>query len=532
MSEDPTEREGVPHDEKLCNSESTPEPPRVRREGFLSEGQDPLRDSGVAPLNVSSFNGSEQFRHEFIRGAEALGLNTKRKPIRPQQYVLADALNATGPDGLPLHTVTAVCIPRRASKSTSIFSVALGRCLEREDYLVAYTAQSGTKARDRFLKDLVLPLERMYPDEDTRPFKINRSRGGEHIRFTNGSLIQILPPISDSFRGDSYDLVIADEAQAHGPELSEDLLGAILPTFDTRPGAQLVVAGTTGEHRSGLLWEYLVKGREGKAGIVEYAAHPQTPIYDPDEHDSTENTTADPEVWQLAHPGIGNLTPLTAVQRNYEDLPRAQFLREYLGLWPDSSQALFVAPEKWEKCRVTDTQPAPPAHFVLGFAVDHQGLSASIVAAWRDEEGRSHLGIIEHKAGTRWVAKRLSELARKYRVPVVYDRASAENQTVITDLNRMTPRPKLVAQGWAQVSAAAALLTRDINNGALRHYDQAAMNVAAALVTKRVQPDSKRWSFRPPRNAEGADITPFEAGSLALREFDETPARGSMEMVI
>jgi phage terminase large subunit-like protein len=505
--------------------------------------------SGISPLNVSTFEGYERGREEFLRGAALLGLGTpeapKRKSILPQQYVIADALNAQDEHGIPAHNILAVCVPRRAAKTTSFWAVALGRISnpDRDAYQVAFTAQTQAKARLRFLKDVVVPLERAFPDPATAPFHILKGASASSITWkSTGGMISILGPSDEAFRGDAYSLVGVDEAQEIAPgDDSTQLMQGILPTLATtlvtvdgvlHAAGQLVLIGTAGAHKSGLFHDELEKGRAGTQGIVEYGAHPSTPDFDPDEDESTENTTADPEVWAMAHPALGVLIPPSVIEASFSSMTLEAFKREWLGIWPDSSSSSFIRSENWNKCRVTGVQPVPPAHFVIGFAVDHDGRSGCIVAAWRDENGLSHMGILDHRPGTTWMAVEIAKLARKYKVPVVYDSASGEAENVVTAMNRLKPRPILTKMVWHQVSSAHALLVRDINRGAFRHYDQPAMNETAAIVTKRVQPESKRWSFRKPKGQEGKDITPFEAGALALRHYDETPEREVVEMIV
>ncbi|MET4053593.1 phage terminase large subunit-like protein [Frigoribacterium sp. PvP054] len=467
------------------------------------------------PYKISDARNSLQYRGEFETGAKALGLGSAKKPIHEQQYAIADVINATGGDGLAVWTTVGVCVPRRASKTTSIFALALGRCLEREDYAVAYSAQTGTKARDRFLIDIVRPLERMFPDEDSRPFKINRSRGGEHIAFDNGSRFAVLPPIADSFRGDAYDLVILDEAQVHEPDASDDLLGAILPTFDTRPGAQLIVAGTTGEHRSGMLWATLQDGRDGRAstGIVEYSAGDSL----------TEEEMADEAVWRRAHPGIGTLTTIDAIRRNYEKLPLDQFSREYLGVWPAGGGGRFLNGEKWANAGRGGDLPTPPAHFALGLAVHPDQLSASIVAAWRDDAGHAHVLVLDHRPGVRWVATRAVELARKYGVKIGHDTFGPV--LVETEaMGRAKPAPRTAPQTMADVKTSAATLVKALEQGELVHYEQDEMSEAARLAVKRKIGNG--WGLG--RGTPEDDITALEAASYALHVYDGTRQRRPM----
>lgn len=438
-----------------------------------------------------------------------MGLDTARKPLHPQQYLVGDVMNATGDNGLSLFSTIAVCIPRRASKTTSIWATALGRCMAREEYAVAFTAQSGTKARDRFLKDLVAPLERKYGKGEEAGFKINRSRGGEHITFDNGSSIVVLPPIPDSFRGDGYDLVIIDEAQTQGPEETVELKAAILPTFDTRPGAQLVIAGTAGKHRSGMLWDALEDGRHDRAqtGIVEYSAGDTL----------TEEEMADPEVWASSHPGIGTLTTLPSIDRNFQAMKARieTFAAEYLGVWPVSGGSRFLDQQKWNAGARRGGLPQPPDHFALGVAVHPDQASACVMAAWRDESGMAHLLMLDHRSGVDWLAAEAVRLARRHRAQIAHDTVGVV-LVEVEAMNRAKPRPRLAPQSLSDIKTSAALLVKTLDLGRLVHYDQDELNEAARVAMKRKIGNG--WALG--RGVDTDDITPLEAGSYALHVID------------
>ena len=85
-----------------------------------------LRNSGIAPLNVSKLDESEAKRTEFLIGAHALGLIGGKKDLKPQQLLAADAINADNP-------YFGLLMPRRSTKTTGAFAVALGRCFERDE---------------------------------------------------------------------------------------------------------------------------------------------------------------------------------------------------------------------------------------------------------------------------------------------------------------------------------------------------------------------------------------------------------------
>jgi hypothetical protein len=486
-----------------------------------------FRDSGISPAFVSSFIGSRPSREEFERGAELLGYSGR---LFPQQYVLADALNAKGDDGFPLNTFTGVCVPRRASKTTTIFMVLLGRCLCRQNYVAGYSAQNGLKTRERFMRDLVTPLERLFPDEDTRPFKFDRSKGAEKIRFPEtGSAIYFLPPKAESARGDAYDVYVLDEAQEHDVEDSEELLGALIPTFDTRPDAQLVVAGTAGTWRGGMLWDFLENGRAEKDeyGVIEYAADQDLAPEDFMTDGKKDWDKALP-IMLKAHPGIGTLTKISVMARNFETLELTQYLREYMGVWPKGAQDSVLNIEKWNSGNLGSTPPTPPKDAVLGIAVHPDQTFGCVTAAWRDQDGAPVLCVVDHRAGVDWVAPRALMLFQTYKLPIAHDSQGAVG-TEVDVLLRAKPKPKLVPLKWPDIQKAHAGFMKELNEKVVHHYDQPQLNNAISIAAKRSAGARGQWAFARPTYE--SDITPLESALLALAAYDSRPVKVPFKVV-
>lgn len=480
------------------------------------------------PLHVSPTDTYTVDLTDFREGLGALGIAPgRRKTEQPQQSAIATLLEARRPDGAFAYPITAVLVPRRASKTTSIFAVAIGRALASEEWRGAVTAQTGQKARQRFLTDIVAPLERAYRDVDAedRPFKINRGRGSERVLFNNGSVLEVLPPLPDSWRGDALDLAIFDEAQAldADPDFTAELLAAVLPTFDTT-GGQLVLAGTAGTQRSGVFWDTLTKGVAGEDshGVIWYGA-PDTTA--PDDY-------LDPEVIEAAHPGVGTLTTLDAVLRNGRAMNPTAFAQEYLSIWGSTTGAAFIEPALWDAARLTGNLPAPPdSGLALAFEVDWSGSSAAVVAAWRDADGVGHTLLLDHRPGTDWVAEYAGGIARKYRVPLTYD-THAQNLVVAEALQRLRPRPRLdPIAGTKPVATAAALYMRELGDGRLRHYDQPAMDAAAENAAKRAyRRDTAQWLFG--RSDPTKDISPIVAASVALWAADGRAGKTRVQPIV
>jgi hypothetical protein len=510
------------------------QPPPVGSKNFPRDVH-PDRYTGISPLNISSLDGSDVFFDEFEKGCRILGIGVdvgrgRRKEIQPQQYVLADAINAikdgdftdAAPWGEPLFKTIGVCVPRRATKTTSLFALALGRCADRDGYEVAYTAQSLTNSVKRFKKDVIAPLMKRYPDKEQREalFKIRLGNGDMSITFLhNGSALYVMGPQAENFRGDGYDLIIVDEAQELNEEEGQELMGAITPTLITRPGGgQIVVAGTAGRIRSGLFWDTLQDGRQGKPGIgiVEYAA--------PDS--LTMEEIEMPEVWGEYNPAIGTVAPIGAIieARSAPGLTHQNFAREYLGIWPMGGSQGFIPLKPWLAGGQDTAAPALPKDAMIGLAVHRFGTVGAVVAAWRDKEGHACLRLLEHAPSTVWVAAAAARHARALRAPIAHD-TNGSTQVVTDELQTMKPRPILRPQNWNDVAVGAASIYRDIETGNVRHWHDDALTKAVRDATKRGTKDSNRWSFG---SKEQDDIVPLEAALVALRAYDQRPKRNGI----
>lgn len=480
------------------------------------------RAAGVPALYISLFDRAEEWEREFLAGAKMLGFDPT-----PQQWKIADAINAHDEYDEPLYSTIGVCVPRRAGKTTALLAVALGRAKCRDNYVVLFTAQSGTKARDRFLS-MAGTLERLQPNEYERGFKVLKGAGHQVIEFTNGAFFQVVPPKGESFRGDAGDLLIVDEAQEHGADMSADLLSGILPTMDTRPGAQFIVAGTAGEHRSGLFWDTLEEGRTGVdgTGIIEFAAPQDTSVDQLKKPNGEKDWDGARPIIEAAHPGIGTLTRLDVVKKRFLKLPFPQFMREYLGIWPEDYSKSAIDSVKWTACGLEEFT-RKPAHFAIGFDVNPNGSSAAIAAAWR-EDGHSYVEILEHNPGTDWLVPALAKLSKKYRVSIGHDTVGA----VLVEaeaLARQRPAPRRKPIGYKDVGAMCASFMKEITNERLRHFKQSPLNSAVAGVVKRDLGDNA-WAWGR-RQSDGTDIAPLVAANIALRTYDTIEKRGNTRII-
>ena len=472
---------------------------------------------------------------DFLTGMAAMRMTR----VVPQQVVMASVLSDVRADGLPTYAQVVETAPRRASKTTAIWAVLLGRCIRRAGYQVVTTAQTGLKARERFLQ-----VARVMMRYNVGDYRVLRGAGQEAIEWNNGSRLWVVPPLGDAFPGDGAHVVMFDEAQVHTPAATSDLLGGALALMDTVPDSQLIVTGTAGKARAGMLWDYLELGRRGAAGIVEYAAPDTAPIVvdvksragrrlvkagaplTPD-----GRSVLNEPVLVAAHPGIGTLTTLDTVRERFKVLPLLRFQREYAGQWPFDVTARAIDPADWRAARVEGFPPMPD-RFALAYDIAPDQSTAALVAAWRDDAGTAWWEVLHHEAGDAWLPKAIFAVTRAHvGTRVGFDNVHAGNVAVADRLTREArPKPHLVALSTREITSAAAQVAQDLTTRRLRFKDHPGLNEAADVATRRHIGDAS-WAWG--RRRSNGDISTLVAATNALKVYDlDTRAKGGVRIVV
>lgn len=537
-----------------------------------------VRNRAIPPTFTGPTSADQRKRAEFLRGASAMGYDLvdldddqamaalagtspRRYALQPQQLLLVDTLNAPGDDYV-------VEIVRRASKTTTIFCLLLGRCLARPGYLVTFSAQNGVKGTTRLREwkrrldvitppdDLDLPpwlrnqprqrtrratrqlslfgedlWESLSTTEDATPrrgFRIMTGEVAKGIYFDNGSQFLVLKPDPEAYRGEAGDVSWIDEAQEIDPTEADELLAGILPLQDTRDAESAVIlSGTAGLRREGPFWERVARMRGGDptVGGVDYCAGEDVTL------DQLDDMDAAMTVLTAVHPGLGTLTTLDKMEKRWARMPRAQFAREYLSIWPEDHTAGAIDLSRWGGGAITEDPAAwdRPDGVAFGFMVDpHGDESGAIVAAWRDEDGTAYLELIAHRPGTDWMPGELIRLGQKYRRPFGYDAVGAQigvADAVATQARAARQRaPKLEPINLGGMKVACSTLLRDIVRGRVRHFDQPPLNEAVRVAAKRyISETGWVWSLK----QSHGDITPLVSATLALRVYDQAPHRAA-----
>ena len=483
------------------------------------------------PTHVTDLVTTEDTRREFLEGARLLRMDVRRRGgdgltgPSPVQLVIADMLNAG-------RKFNGIMEPRRSTKTTAIQAVALGRCTLRDDYLVGWTLakkDGGQKTGERFRKDIVSQVDRLYPDPKTRPFIINTGKGTEHIRWPNGSYFNAYAPGNDAFTSGAYDIAWVDEAQDATPEMTEDMMTSIPPTLDGRFRPQMIGSGTAPDYQAGnLLWKLLTMEGAGvlRHGIPDDTDPAELEAWEPDEEHPQARVR---ELIELNHPGIGFTTPLSDVRDNFAAMTSKAFQREYLSLpGEEGSATALIKQPVWTKTRTDKPFPASlPSVMALAIAIHPDGKWASLAAAWKGKKGKVHVALLHHQEGVDGFARKVLLTARKQNRRVVFDPGRPVENIEIKPMESGRPPLRIRPLRREEIPRTAVRFMKVLNAGELVTYDgQQPLDDAAEIVVRRAFGATGAWALSRPdeKNRPDDDITPLEAVSRAVYALEDEKA--------
>ena len=420
-----------------------------------------------------------------------------------------------------------VTVPRQSGKTT----ITLAKKVYRLTVLArqlgpqrsTYTAQSRLKARQKLEKDFAELLRasssfREIENAKARPqkateWRMSLNNGSESIQFGRGSFLQIDAPSRTGGHGDTLDDGTIDEAFAHEDDTIE---AGMRPSMATRRNAQLWVISTAGDARSKYLYRKVLAGRaaygsgnHGGVCCVEYSA--------PDDADP-----GDPAVWWSCIPALGITIPESFIHGEWERAQRKgqegidTFRRAYLNQWPevpvlaDGFGGAFRM-DLWNSLAAETAPPVVRPTFGVATAPDREW--CAVATAWRDAAGVAHVAVEgDYRRGTAWVGQRVAELRERWGGRVLVDTAS---RGLLENVDEPSQQEQARAHNY---------LSDAVEAGALRHFDESALNVSVRGAAWRPLNETRVLDRR-----GSADISPLVAAALAAWATSKLSTRSVYE---
>ena len=384
--------------------------------------------------------------------------------------------------------------------------------------------------------------------------------GGKHIRKTVGPRLRFLARSRGSGRSFTADCVVYDESMI----LSDEQVGASMPTMSAVPNPQMYYTASAGYHDSvqlAAVRRRMLRNDQTLMG-AEWSIRPHEDTCPRDEvhgrkanryvvcgqHDDRD----DPRSWAKANPALGNRITLDHIRKELAAMSMVTFDRERNGVgdWPSEEERWEVVTEdQWGKCAL----PAPggatrPVAFAVD--VDPDMTCATIAAAWEwtgpvqlvpsDEEMTTLMQVSARtgmklppqrrvaekrtvveiprgcsREGTDWVVPRLLELKKEWKpfaiaMPKNGPAAGLMDAAVLSGIDIMPASSSDEAAAFALFVTGVKASPPDVIHLGKEQAPGLWASVASAD-TRDVGDGGRAWC----RRTSDTDITPVTASTLA-----------------
>lgn len=341
------------------------------------------------------------------------------------QKFMINAIMARNSDGLWTHMNFGYAVPRQNGKNEIIAIRELYGLEEGERVLhTAHRTNTSKAAFDR----LVAILEESGCENQV-DFTSIKARGNESIELVGGGRIDFRTRTSTGGLGESFDLLVVDEAQ----EYTDDQRSALMYTIAASPNPQTIYTGTPPTPiSSGTVFTNLrdntLHGNSEDTGWAEWSVDVQS---DP----------RDKDLWYQTNPSLG----LRVSERNIQaevGNDDIDFNIQRLGYWIQYNQKSAISENEWKELHV-DELPKFKGKLFAGVKYGHDGTNVALSIAVKTEDDRIFVESIDCQSirnGNAWIINFLKNADVQ---EVVIDGASGQ---------------KILAEGMKQAGLKSPIL--------------------------------------------------------------------------
>lgn len=416
------------------------------------------------------------------------------------QAELAKCILAKDAEGLYAADTIVISICRQAGKTFLIGCLVFADCIKNPGTTTVWTAHRFKVSRETFneLKTLAAsPLLAPHIDYDA----ITTAAGNECIPFRNGSRIVFAARERGAIRGfTKVRRLIIDEAQI----LTEMAMSDLVPTQNQAENPQIILMGTPpkpndpGEVFSALRAEAIAGTVEGTL-YVEFSADPGC-------------ESDDWEAVRQANPSFPKRTGKRAILRLRKLLTNdADYRREGLGIW-DTDALRSVLPG-WAGCAV---EIKPPKVSWIGLAVSLDLEWGSIAGAGLRPNEKVHVGAVERRPGSAWLAAEAKRIQVARGCLVVLDEKCPDAGLPVA-LEKA--KVNFVLLKLDEYIEACSQVVNWVKERQITHTHTTELDDAIQVAAWRMVGDRKVWG----RKQSTADISMLEAATLAARQAAIAP---------
>lgn len=327
--------------------------------------------------------------YENSLGDEAVELYEKsgRTGYDWQRFIV-DAILAKNEQGLWTHMNFGYSVPRQNGKN-EIIAIREVIGLKNKERIL-HTAHRTTTSAAAFNRVLSILEESGY--EEKTDYKSIKATGREQIELIGGGIIEFRTRTSTGGLGESFDLLVIDEAQ----EYTDDQRSALMYTIAASKNPQTVLTGTPPTPiSSGTVFTKLrdnaLHGKAEDTGWAEWSVDKQSDV-------------RDKELWYQANPSLGLRVSERNVQAEVGD-DDIDFNIQRLGLWLQYNQKSAISENEWKELHVDKVSELKGKLFA-GVKYGYDGANVALSVGVKTEDDKVFVETIDCQSirnGNGWI---------------------------------------------------------------------------------------------------------------------------------
>ena len=432
--------------------------------------------------------------YDFSDGEEAIASYEKsgREAFDWQRFII-DAIMAKNNDGLWTHMNFGYSVPRQNGKN-EIVAIRELRAIENGEK-VLHTAHRTTTSAAAFNR-LLAVLEESGLEEDT-DFRKIKATGRESIELHGGGRVDFRTRTSTGGLGESFDLLVIDEAQ----EYTDDQRSALMYTIAASPNPQTILTGTPPTPiSSGTVFtrmrENSLYGTTENDGWAEWSVEKQSDVRDKD-------------LWYQANPSLGLRVSERNVQAEVGD-DDIDFNIQRLGLWLQYNQKSAISENEWKGLHVEEL-PKLKGKVFAGIKYGYDGANVALSIAVKTEEDKIFVETIDCQSvrnGNGWIVHFLRNADIQQ---VVID--GANGQGILSEAMKQSGVKSPVLPTVKEIILANSMFEQSLYQQNIEHANQPSLFQVVTNCDKRNIGTGGGFGYR--SQVEENDIALMESMILA-----------------
>lgn len=390
---------------------------------------------------------------------------TGRTALDWQRIIIYDILGRNE-DGLWTHSTYGYSVPRQNGKGEILLMRELYGLATGERILhTAHLTSTSHAAWERLCRIL---------DKLGVPYKSIKAKGQERIDLEHGGKVEFRTRTNTGGLGESYDLLIIDEAQEY--QTSHET--ALKYVISASANPQTIMCGTPPTPiSSGTVFKTyrtdVLSGSKKNSGWSDWSVEEMSDINDRD-------------LWYETNPSLGyHLSERTiADETGGADETIIDFNIQRLGLWIRYNQQSAISKRDWE-CLQLGSLPALVGQMNVGVKYHKDGDTVSLAVAVKTKDDRIFVEVVDNRPvrdGNDWIIEFLARAGKAVNKVVIDGKGAQE---ILADEMKKEKLKGALLPKVSEVIKANAAFERNVFDKKLCHMEQPAVEHVITNCEKR-----------------------------------------------